>query len=80
MIVLGAYLLSLGINYLPLLLHAIDMERRGSAGREIADELGDKRSAFRKYRRQSLLLLIPLLVPVAAMVQEVRPRHSVANS
>jgi hypothetical protein len=56
------------------------MERRGSAGREISDELGDKRSAFRKYRRQSLLLLIPLLVPVAAMVQEVRPRHSVANS
>jgi|HubBroStandDraft_4_1064222.scaffolds.fasta_scaffold263496_2 hypothetical protein len=80
MIVLGAYLLSLGINYVPLLLNAIDLARRGHAGLEIADELGDKRAAFRKYRRQSLLLLIPLLVAVAAIVQEVRRRHSVANS
>src|ERR1700732_398278 len=67
MIVLGAYLLFLGINYVPLLLHAIDMVCHGGAGQEIADELGDKRAAFRKYRRQSLLLLLPLLVPAAAI-------------
>jgi hypothetical protein len=80
MIVLGAYLLSLGINYVPLLLHVIDIARQGSAGLEIADELGDRRAAFRKYRRQSLLLLIPLLVLVVAIVQEVTRRHSMANS
>jgi len=76
MIVLGFYLLSLGINYIPLLLHAIDMSRHGTAGQEIADELEDKRAAFRKYRRQSLLLLLPLVVAVAAIVQEAGRRRA----
>jgi hypothetical protein len=70
MIVFGFYLPSLGINYVPLLLHAIDMSRHGSAGQEIANELGDKSAAFRRYRRQSLLLLLPLVVAVVAIVQE----------
>jgi hypothetical protein len=46
----GAYMLAVGINYLALLLHAISIARRGSAQKEIADELGDRRAAFRKYR------------------------------
>ncbi len=75
MIAFGAYLLFLGINYVPLLLHAISMQREGSALQEIAGELGDKRAAFRKYRRQSLFLLLPLIVPVAAIAQEIRRRR-----
>jgi hypothetical protein len=66
------YLLLLGINYVPLLLHAISMARQGSARQEIAGELGDKRAAMRKYRRQSLFLLLPLLIPIAAVLQEIR--------
>src|SRR5712671_6346566 len=46
MTLFGAYLLLLGMNYVPLLLHAIDMARHGSARQEIADELEDKRMAF----------------------------------
>jgi len=65
----GSYLLTVGVNYVPLLLHAISLVRHNGAQREIADELGDRRRAFRKYRRQSLLLLVPLVVPVVALVQ-----------
>ena len=72
MTMFGVYLLLLGINYVPLLLHAIGMARQGSARKEIAGELGDKRAAMRKYRRQSLFLLLPLLIPIAAVLQEIR--------
>jgi len=72
----GIYMLGVGINYLPLLLHAISITRRGSAQKEIAEELGDRRAAFRKYRRQSLFILIPLAVMVLAVVQKVQQRRA----
>jgi hypothetical protein len=65
----GAYLLCIGINYVPLLLHAVSIVRHGTANQEIADEMPDKRRMFRKYRRQSLLLLLPLVVPILAIIQ-----------
>jgi hypothetical protein len=65
----GAYLVCLGINYVPLLFYAISLARSGTANREIADEIGPTRQVFRKYRRQSLLLLVPLFVPILAIVQ-----------
>ena len=61
--VFGTYLMCLGINYAPLLLHAISIVRRGTASQEIADEIPERRAMFRKYRRQSLLLLLPLVAP-----------------
>jgi hypothetical protein len=67
--VLGAYLLCIGVNYVPLLAHAIDLARHGTARQEIADELQEKHRMFRKYRRQSLLLLVPLVVPILAIIQ-----------
>jgi hypothetical protein len=68
--VLGVYLLCIGVNYVPLLLHAISLVRQGTAHQEIADELPEKHLMFRKYRRQSLLLLVPLVVPIVAIIQE----------
>ena len=65
----GAYLLCIGVNYVPLLLHAISLVRDGTAYREIADEMLEKPRMFRKYRRQSLLLLVPLVVPILAIIQ-----------
>jgi hypothetical protein len=65
----GAYTLSLGVNYLPLLLHAISIVRQGTSATEIADETGDRAQLFRKYRRGSLLILLPLVVAVAAITQ-----------
>jgi len=71
----GRYLLLLGVNYIPLLCHAVDLWRHGTAEAEIADEPGDRREVFRRYRRQSLFLLIPILVPVVALVQELQRRR-----
>jgi hypothetical protein len=63
----GLYLLTLSLNYVPMLLAAIQLVRRGAAHGEIADEAGDRRLLSRKYRRQSLWLLVPLVVPVVAL-------------
>src|SRR6516164_9511003 len=65
----GAYLASLGLNYVPLLLHAVDLVRSRSVPTEIADALSNRSAAFGKYRRQSLYLLVPLVVPIAAIAQ-----------
>src|SRR5215813_6216363 len=63
---LGLYLISLGINYVPMLIYAVAITKNDSAWAEIGDELDDKRRAIAKYRRQSILLLVPLLVPILA--------------
>ena len=52
MVLFGVYLICIGINYVPLFVHAIDISRQGSAKQEIADELQNSELAFRKYRRQ----------------------------
>jgi hypothetical protein len=65
----GLYLVSLGVNYVPLLLHAISIVRDGTAQAEIADDIDDRKQLFAKYRRGSLLLLLPLAVPIVAFAQ-----------
>ena len=66
---LGVYLISLGVNYVPMLIYAVAITRGRSARAEMADELNDKRRAMAKYRRYSIILLIPLLVPIVALRQ-----------
>ena len=62
-IIIGTYLLCIGINYVPLLRHVIRLMRHGTARQEIADELRDKRRMFWKYQRPSLLQLGSLALP-----------------
>jgi hypothetical protein len=50
--------------------------RLDSARCEIAEENTDKRRIFRKYRRQSLLLLVPLAVPILALARELHRKTS----
>lgn len=69
---LGLYLVSLGINYVPMLIYAVAITRDGSARAEMGDELNDKRRVMAKYRLQSILLLVPLLVPMVALGHERR--------
>ncbi len=66
---LGLYLISLGINYVPMLIYAVTITIGESARAEMGDELNDKLQAMTKYRRQSLLLLVPLWVPMVALTQ-----------
>ena len=72
----GVYLITLGINYVPLMIYAVSIVRAGSASAEIADESHHRARMFRRYRRQSLLLLVPLVVPFASAIQEWRRRDS----
>jgi len=65
--VLGFYFVSLGLNYMPMLLYALQFKNRENAHAEIADELNDKPGAMARYRRQSIFLLVPLVVPLVAL-------------
>ena len=71
-VLLGIYLICLGINYVPLLVYAIAVGNKLNAREEIADELADARKAMSRYRAQSLLLLVPLLVPILVLTRERR--------
>jgi hypothetical protein len=73
-ILFGVYLCLIGVNYMPLLWHAITLVTQGAAQDEIRGEDEDKRKMFRKYRRQSLLLLVPLIVPAMALWQIAKKR------
>ena len=79
-IVLGAYLLCVAINYVPLLLYGIAVALRRSARQEAAAELTEKdgRSA-RRYGAQSLLLILPLAIPALALAQELLGRRGAAQ-
>jgi hypothetical protein len=66
-LVLGLYFISLGINYVPMLVYAVAITRANSARAEMGDELNEKHRAMSKYRRQSLSLLVPLFVPIVAL-------------
>ena len=60
-VMLGIYFLCLGINYVPMLSWSIAIAKKQNARAELGDELTDKRGAMAKYRRESLVLLVPLL-------------------
>jgi hypothetical protein len=63
------YLVLLGINYVPMLVYAVAISKRRGALAEMGDELTDQRRAMAKYRRQSVFLLVPLMVAIAALRQ-----------
>lgn len=77
---LGLYLVTLGINYIPLLAYAIAIAQTKSARSELGDELQDERRAMGKYRRQSMLLLVPLLIPMLSLLLERRTARRTETS
>jgi len=68
-LVLGIYLTSLGLNYIPMLSYTLSLANKESAQAELGSELSDKAAAMSKYRRQSLLLLVPLAAPILAILR-----------
>jgi hypothetical protein len=73
-ILLGLYFVSLSLNYVPMLVHAMRLAGTGAARAELGAELEDVRRAMGKYRRQSLWLLVPL-APVIAGVKQMAGRQ-----
>lgn len=71
---MGIYLSCIAINYTPLLLYTIAFARNKSARQEVAFELEHKPVYARKYTRQSIWLLLPLVVPALVIFQELQKR------
>jgi hypothetical protein len=67
--ILGIYLICLGLNYLPLPLHAIGLRDTQIARQMIESELGDTPAPVSRYRAQSRLLLVPLFVAIVGVSQ-----------
>lgn len=73
-VALGVYFLFLRINYAPMLRWAIEIRTKENTRAALGRELTDKRQAMSKYRRQSVVLFLPLL-PLALIVRELRRRQ-----
>ena len=67
-VALGAYLICLGINYGSMLADTISIANQQNARGELDQELKESQRAMAKYRRLSLLLLVPLSLPVLSIV------------
>lgn len=52
-----------------MLVYAATIGGRKNAQAELGDELTDRRRAMAKYRRQSLVLLVPLLALLLVYIQ-----------
>ena len=64
---LGAYLIGVGLNFVPLALHAISMSRAGRLGTELAGV--DVAAELRRYAAKQFLIGIPLLVLTLGVAQ-----------
>jgi hypothetical protein len=73
--IIGCFFLWVALNYVTLLLYAISIVRRKSAHQEVAFELAHKDTYARKYTLQTtMLLLVPLVLPLLAVYQEAHHR------
>jgi len=68
---LGVWLVTIALNYVPLLLYAVSMARSGTVRSEGEPELAH----VRRYAIQQAIILVPLFVVILALVQERMRRH-----
>ena len=66
-VLLGAYLIGVGLNFVPLALHAISLSRAGRLGTELAGV--DVAAELRRYTAKQFLIGIPLLVMILGVAQ-----------
>jgi hypothetical protein len=77
-VLLGAYLIGVGLNFVPLALHAISMSRAGRLGTELAGV--DVAAELRRYTAKQLFIGIPLLVLTLGVVQFAVSRRAPSES
>jgi hypothetical protein len=75
---LGAYLIGVGLNFVPLALHAISMSRAGRLGAELAGV--DVAAEVRRYTAKHLFIGIPLLVLTLGVGQFAMSRRTPSES
>lgn len=69
--VLGVWLVTIAVNYAPLLIYAVLIAQAGTAKEEAKAEIAHAK----RYGVQQVIILVPLLVVVLALIQEGRRRH-----
>jgi hypothetical protein len=74
--IIGVVLLWISLNYVPMLLYTISIMRHKNVSKEVARELESGDIHTRKYAFQSLFLILPLIVPILAICQEVQKRFN----
>ncbi|HEV2218660.1 MAG TPA: hypothetical protein VGV88_13955 [Candidatus Dormibacteraeota bacterium] len=72
-LLLGLGLLWIALNYVPLLIHAIDLARSGTARQEAANEI-EHPELIRRYTFRQLWILVPLAVVIMDVAQRTRSR------
>ena len=68
---LGIWLVTIAANYIPLFLYAVSIIRRGTVEAEGKPEIKNAR----RYGLQQVMILVPFLVVVVALIQEVRTKR-----
>jgi hypothetical protein len=66
-VLFGAYLTGIGLNYIPLALHAISLSRVGKLDAERAGV--DAGAELRRYAAKQFLIAVPLLVLILGAMQ-----------
>jgi len=64
--VIGVWFVGVGLNYLPLALHALDLSRPGVLDKELAG--ADVRAELRRYTALQLWVFVPLALVLFAVV------------
>jgi hypothetical protein len=77
-ILFGTYLIAIGLNYVPLALHAISLSRPGKLDAELAGV--DVGAELRRYAAKQFFLVIPLLVLILGAVQAAVSRRAPSDS
>ena len=72
---LGVWLVGIGLNYIPLFIYSVLIARAGTAKKEGQPEF----ARARRYGVQQVIILIPLLVDVLAVIQEVNQGRTAGN-
>ncbi len=69
--ILGWYIITLGLNYVPLLIYAINIIRIGSAKDESKDDLSDRKRLISFSIRQ-FVIFVPFSMILLSIFQELR--------
>jgi len=69
--VMGIWLITIAANYIPLLIYAVLIANAGTAKEEGQPEIAQAK----RYGIQQVIILVPLLVVVAALAQELQQRN-----
>jgi hypothetical protein len=77
-VLLGAYLVGVGLNFVPLGLHAISMSRAGRLRTELTGV--DVAAELRRYTAKQLFIGIPLLVLILGVAQFAMSRRMPSKS